>query len=41
MRKLALFKMWGYSAQDMLCFVIAWSCLFPHLGMPVPRIEAV
>lgn len=35
-RKLALFKMWGYSAQDMLCVCHSVAALFPHLGMPVP-----
>ena len=23
--------------MSMLCFNIAWACLFRHLGMPVPR----
>ena len=30
-----------FSAMSMLCFNIAWACLFRHLGMPVPRSGAV
>ena len=36
-RKLALFNNDEiFSAMSMLCFNIAWACLFRHLGMPVP-----